>query len=174
MSTDPINDRPFADIFTGRTSDVAKGLWEEYSYRHDMIWKLVFRVTAVATALVIAPFLLDSKAQRAVGGWLAVLPALAVIVVVLGLLALPSEFRHFNRVSKTYQSFQHVVFRELPWWRTPELRDPSSFVGRFRQRHQWLRFGFRFRIYSFLAIVLAGAILFLVLFLFEWKDEITK
>ena len=35
------------------TREATAILWDEYSYRHDMIWKLVFRVTAVATALAI-------------------------------------------------------------------------------------------------------------------------
>jgi hypothetical protein len=40
----------------GKAREAAAHLWDEYSYRHDMIWKLVFRVTAVATAVAIAPF----------------------------------------------------------------------------------------------------------------------
>ena len=28
--------------------ELAKYLWEEFKYRHDLIWRLLFRVTAVA------------------------------------------------------------------------------------------------------------------------------
>ena len=28
--------------------DVLPGFWDEYRYRHDMIWSLIFQVTAVA------------------------------------------------------------------------------------------------------------------------------
>jgi hypothetical protein len=38
-----------------RAREVATYLWQEYQYRHDLVWQLTFRVTAVATLLLIAP-----------------------------------------------------------------------------------------------------------------------
>ena len=46
--------------------ELARYLWEEYKYRHDLIWRLLFRVTAVAALLSIAPFTIsDTAGQRA-------------------------------------------------------------------------------------------------------------
>ena len=60
-------------------------LWPEYQYPHDMVWRLVFRITAVAAALLIAPFLTDQSVQRAVGYWgllgLLALPLLGLVVL---------------------------------------------------------------------------------------------
>ncbi len=45
----------------------AKYLWEEYRYRHDLIWRLLFRMTAVAVLLSIAPFTIDELAAKKAG-----------------------------------------------------------------------------------------------------------
>jgi hypothetical protein len=139
-----------------RALERAASLWEEYSYRHDMIWKLVFRITAVATALAIAPFLLNERAQQIVGCYLAFLPILAVLIVMLGLFALPSELTAFNRIKRMYQ------------WEQDE-----SFSGRSEWGKARFQVGFSLRIWVFLSLVGIGAAIYLYLFLVEWSIELT-
>jgi long-chain acyl-CoA synthetase len=45
-------------------------LWEEYKYRHDLIWRLLFRITTVAVILSIAPFTINTLVQSRVGVWI--------------------------------------------------------------------------------------------------------
>lgn len=139
--------------------EAAARLWEEYSYRHDMIWKLVFRVTAVATALAVAPFLLDENAQDILKGWLAFLPALGIIVILLGFFALPSEFRMLTRVKSIYQWSQDETFKGLSNWK-PHSGPERSLLS------------FKLRIYVFLSLILVGAVVFLLLFAFSWSAEL--
>jgi hypothetical protein len=127
-----------------------------------MIWKLLFRVTAVATTLVIAPFLLDKRAQDVLGGWLAFLPALAVIVVLIGIAALPKEFSLLNRVKDTYQESQNAAFRGLAGWTDHD-------IGPQKWWKTW-----SFRVYAFLTLVLIGALSVFVMFLINWKEAIKK
>jgi hypothetical protein len=56
---DPAKD-PMASV------ELAKYLWEEYRYRHALIWRLLFRTTAVAALLSIAPFTIDDFAESKV------------------------------------------------------------------------------------------------------------
>jgi hypothetical protein len=146
-----------------KAREAAARLWDEYSYRHDMIWKLVFRVTAVATAVAIAPFLLNDKAQDVLNKSLIFLPVLAVLVIALGILALPSEFKMLKRVKKAYQWSQDETFDGVvPRWKSH--RDSKDWLDRFLP--------FECRIYVFLSLVLAGAVVFLFLFAFKWSGEI--
>ena len=159
-----------ATIRAGRVIEMAAdSVWEEYSYRHDMIWKLVFRTTAVATALAIAPFLLNETAQQIVGGWLAVLPSLSVLIVLLGLFALPSEFAAFNRIKRIYRWSQDEAFYGLP-----ESTEPSAgLLSRAAEKLLSSRkFGFSIRIYGFLSLLLVGTSIYLVLFLWDWSDKL--
>lgn len=124
-------------------------LWDEYRYRHDMIWKLVFRVTAVAAGLTVAPFLVDESTRALVSDWLIALPMLAMAVVLLGFSALPAEFDALDRVKHAYRCSQDRYYESKEW--TPHR------VGRGERR-----FPFRKRVYSFMALQLGGIVLFIV------------
>lgn len=55
--------------------DQLSRMWEEYSYRHDHVWRLVFQLTAAAVALSIVPYLEGSGRSgvlRLVPPWVAV------------------------------------------------------------------------------------------------------
>ena len=86
--------------------EIMKGLWPEYSYRHDMVWKLVFRVTAVATALMIAPFLANVTTQRALRGSLVLLPIVGIFVIAAGGFALQRELKLLSKVRDAYRHEQ--------------------------------------------------------------------
>jgi hypothetical protein len=59
----------------------AKYLWEEFKYRHDLIWQLAFRVTTVAGLLSLVPFVVDDAVTKKVGPLLMVGPVLAFVLV---------------------------------------------------------------------------------------------
>jgi hypothetical protein len=44
--------------------DRATYLWEEYMYRHDLILRLLFRITFVTVALSITPFTINDSVRR--------------------------------------------------------------------------------------------------------------
>jgi hypothetical protein len=89
--------------------ELAKYLWEEYKYRHDLIWRLLFRVTTVVVLLSIAPFTIDNLTKEAVGVWVQFLPALAMGVAAVGWLLLLAEFRLFSPVDCRYVEAQTTV-----------------------------------------------------------------
>jgi hypothetical protein len=161
---------------------VATYLWGEYQYRHDMVWRLVFRVTSVAVALMITPFLANAVARRALGNWLVVLPILAVLVILLGFWALPPELRRLDRVKTAYQYEQKLVLDHIPSL-CKEPHDPSS-----TNRAGWLRFiskwarrlrrivpgPFTERVWTFLFGILVATVSYLILFIIFWRQGLAE
>jgi hypothetical protein len=86
--------------------ELAKYLWEEYQYRHDLIWRLLFRVTAVAAVLSIAPFTIDDLTESRVGAWVKALPVLAAALIFVSWLFLIFEFRLFAPINEFYVEAQ--------------------------------------------------------------------
>jgi hypothetical protein len=89
--------------------ELAKYLWEEYKYRHDLIWRLLFRVTSVAALLSIAPFTINDLIREAVGVWVKFLPALAIGLVGVSWILLWDEFRLFRPVDRQYVKVQKTA-----------------------------------------------------------------
>jgi hypothetical protein len=92
-----------------KSVEVLSYLWVEYQYRHDMVWKLAFRITAVAAALLIAPFLADQSVPEAVRYGLAGLPFLAIVVIAGGLFTLQSELGRLDLIREAYRAAQKEV-----------------------------------------------------------------
>jgi hypothetical protein len=89
--------------------EVAKYLWEEYKYRHDLIWRLMFRVTGVAVLLSVIPFTIDDLATEEAGVWVKFLPALAIALVLASWPLLWAEFRLFRPIDKEYVEAQQAA-----------------------------------------------------------------
>ena len=163
--------------------EVVSYLWQEYEYRHDMIWKLAFRITAVASALLIAPFLADESIQSAVGYGLLGLPLLALVVIAGGLFTLTSELPRLGLVRKAYRAAQlealppYVSKRELELGRI--VKPKQGWFRKLIKRHKhvkrlWKRidlpFESRVRVYCY--VLLVAAIVYCVLFRFVWLPKI--
>jgi hypothetical protein len=88
-------------------------LWEEYRYRHDLIWRLLFRITFVAVVLTITPFTINDSIRNRVGGWLILLPALAILLAFGSWRLLVIEFRLFEPIDNLYRWFRARAVKEL-------------------------------------------------------------
>jgi hypothetical protein len=169
--------------------EIASYLWVEYEYRHDMVWKLAFRITAVAAALLIAPFLVDQPVQKAVNYGLVGLPLLAIVVIAGGLFTLQAELGRFDVIREAYLEAQvevlgpYVGARKLEVWRRAAARKPETRgqPERDRQRQQsprerlrgWiasLHFDERVRLYFYLLLLVA--IIYFVAFVGWWIDNL--
>jgi hypothetical protein len=102
---------------------VAQYFWEEYKYRHDLIWRLLFRVTGVAVALSIAPFGIEELVVRQVGRWVAFLPVVAVLMIVGSFPLFRTERRLFREVLDFYRKSQNKVLDEQVHIPKPSLFD---------------------------------------------------
>ena len=134
--------------------EIMKCLWPEYGYRHDMVWKLVFRVTAVATALMIAPFLANATTQRALGASLVLLPIVAIFVIAAGGISLWRELKLLSKVRDAYRHEQDQALCKVPGWE-PHLEDSRGF-------------NFDRRVWFFLSVIFVAAAFYLILFIIYW------
>jgi hypothetical protein len=89
--------------------ELAKYLWEEYRYRHDLIWRLLFRVTAVTALLSIASFTISDTAGQKAGFLVKFLPGLAIGLVLASWIVLIVELRLFTPIDRRYVRAQNSV-----------------------------------------------------------------
>jgi hypothetical protein len=156
---------------------VGEYLWEEYRYRHDLVWQLVFRVTAVATALLIAPFLIDKSVVEVLGNWLLCLPLVAILVILTGFYVLLRELEPLKKIRNAYREIQNRALHHLePQW-TPHKIPLSAAKGTkltLRQRlKRSLAEHFEVRVSVFMLLLLVTAIAFFLLFYFNWLPTLT-
>ena len=105
---DPVKTRPAPGLGERSEHDVERAslLWQEYSYRHDLIWRLLSRSTSVAVLLAIAPFTIGDLTQQRVGSWIKILPLLALVLMLGSSLLLKLEFKLFTPVVLRYEQLQ--------------------------------------------------------------------
>jgi hypothetical protein len=160
---------------------VAEYLWEEYRYRHDLVWQLVFRVTAVATALLIAPFLVDESVREVLGNWLLSLPLLAIAVILTGFYVLPPELELLKKIRNAYRQVQNQALHHRdPQWTPHEIPPPRRIMPNLTLRQQltnfaswqqWKRFltdHFEARVAVFMLLLLVAAVAYFFFFYFSW------
>jgi hypothetical protein len=93
--------------------EVAKYLWEEFKYRHDLIWRLLFRITAVAALISIVPFTIGDLAESRAHDLVKYLPVLATGLVLAGWAVLLVELRLFTPVDRCYVEAQRDALGEV-------------------------------------------------------------
>jgi hypothetical protein len=98
-----------AEMILDRRLELAKYLWNEYQYRHDLVWKLVFRLTAAVVVLGIIPYTQD-KLLNAIHWWILVPPILGVILAVVWSLRIKSELGHLDYIRGLYMPLQDSLF----------------------------------------------------------------
>ena len=95
-------DEPSSDKFEDRV-EVGELLWEEYKYRHDLVWKLVFQLTTAVILINTAPYLKDNV-TKGIGWPMLAVPALAIALALLGVLRLSREHALLDEVRTRHQT----------------------------------------------------------------------
>jgi hypothetical protein len=80
-------------------------LWEEYKYRHDLIWRVTYQVTAAAVIIGVSPYL-NENVTAALGWRLVALPILALGLVGLAYFVIADEIALFMKIKTEYRSLQ--------------------------------------------------------------------
>ena len=82
--------------------DAGELLWEEYKYRHDLVWRLVFQLTTAVILINTAPYLKDNV-TKGIGWPMLAVPALAIALALLGVSRLSREHALLDEVRTRHQ-----------------------------------------------------------------------
>jgi hypothetical protein len=98
-----------AKLDHGRRLELATYLWNEYQYRHDLVWRLVFRLTAAVVVLGIIPYT-QGKVIDQIGMWIIVSPIFGVALAFIWSRRLKSELSHLDYIRGLYKPLQDSLF----------------------------------------------------------------
>jgi hypothetical protein len=103
---------------------MAEHLWNEYQHRHNLIWNLVFRLTAAVVLLAVIPYT-QKNVMDTIGAWILVPPILGVGLGTLVLLRVWQELDLLDHIRKLYRPLQDSLFVEFH--KTRKSRIPITF-----------------------------------------------
>ncbi len=93
--------------------ETCKYLWEEFKYRHDLIWQRIFLLTTAVVILSIIPYVQRDIAVL-LRYWIILAPILAVGLTIFSFVVFENELELFDRISKAYWRAQnHLLPRDL-------------------------------------------------------------
>jgi hypothetical protein len=98
-----------AKLDHGRRLELATYLWNEFQYRHDLVWRLVFRLTAAVVVLGIIPYT-QGKVIDQIGMWIILSPIFGVALAIIWSRRLNSELRHLDYIWGLYKPLQDSLF----------------------------------------------------------------
>jgi hypothetical protein len=90
----------------------AEHLWNEYQYRHDLVWNLVFRLTAAVVVLAIIPYTQETVMNE-IGIWILAPPILGVGLAIFGWLRVHHELILLNHIRNLYRPLQDSLFYDF-------------------------------------------------------------
>lgn len=83
-------------------------LWEEYEYRHDLIWQRIFRFTTAVVLISIIAYV-QQDIVRLLGNWILIAPLLASVLAGFVLLVMWNELELFGRIKEAYRRQQNEL-----------------------------------------------------------------
>jgi hypothetical protein len=83
----------------------AKLIWDEYKYRHEHCWKLIFQITAAVVALSVIPFTKD-EITTSLGYWIVALPALGFALTLFSLRRMSHELDLLDKIRQRHRELQ--------------------------------------------------------------------
>ena len=83
----------------------AKLIWDEYKYRHEHCWKLIFQLTAAVVAVSVIPFTNDEIA-KSLRYWIVALPALGFALILFSLPRMRNELDLLDMIRQRHRELQ--------------------------------------------------------------------
>ena len=101
-----------------------KYLWQEYEYRHDLIWRLIFKFTTAIVLISIVTYV-QVALVRTLGALIIGAPLLAVALACFGLIVMRNELDIFGKIKLRYREWQNQLMS--PDNQLHELKEKGSF-----------------------------------------------
>ena len=88
----------------------AQFIWDEYKYRHEHIWKLIFQITTAVIAVSIVPYISNENIIKTLGWFIISLPCVGAILVVFGWLRLSKEMYAMGELKKRHRAYHELNY----------------------------------------------------------------
>jgi hypothetical protein len=89
-------------------SDEAHLLWDEYKYRHDLIWRHLIRSTVTVVALITVSYSTSFKADKTL---FIIAALLAIIYTIFSFIVLDSELTLFTKIKVLHRQRQNDLYK---------------------------------------------------------------
>ena len=99
----------------------AQFIWDEYKYRHELIWKLIFQITTAVVAVSIIPYILNKEIEKKLGLFIIALPIIGLGLTYLSKLRMKEELKILKGLREVHRRFHKLIF-EIPY------KDESTFT----------------------------------------------
>ena len=93
---------------TSNTLQQCQYLWEEYKYRHDLIWQRIFRFTSAVVLISIIPYVQKDLARQLDIGIL-IAPLLATLLAWFVWMVMRNELKLFGKIKTAYWRQQNKL-----------------------------------------------------------------
>ena len=107
----------------------AKLIWDEYKYRHEHCWKLVFQITTAVVAVSVIPFT-DNAIAISLRYWIVALPALGFVLTLFSLPRMSNELDLLDKIRQRHRelqaNLQGIIYKER---RSTFSRDVRLYLG---------------------------------------------
>jgi hypothetical protein len=119
MATNDSKSNWFKKYLSPRDQDNLKRaeyLWNEYQYRHDLIWNLVFRLTIAIVVLGIIPYTQSDLITRlgVLWWWILAPPILGAVLAGIGYNRIRRELKHLDYIADHYRPLQDYLVGCFP------------------------------------------------------------
>jgi hypothetical protein len=88
----------------------AQVLWNEYKYRHDLVWRVIFQVTASAVILSVTPYLAPENVVYYLRVWLLAAPVLASVLAIFSMRVVDNEQDILDEIRSAHRRLQNALF----------------------------------------------------------------
>lgn len=129
-------------------TDEANLLWDEYKYRHDLIWRHLIRSTVAVVALITVSYTTKFKENETL---FIIAALLAIIYTIFSFIVLNLELTLFEKIKVFHRKRQNDIYKDL--YKLLAGREPlhKELVGGFSKRA-------RFYLAGLLVLALAATV----------------
>jgi hypothetical protein len=116
MATNDNNQEWFEKDLDQENLSRAEYLWNEFQYRHDLIWNLVFRLTIAVVLLGIIPYTQSDLIEMLgeLSWWILAPPLLGAVLASIGFKRIRHELKHLNYIWCHYRALQDRLIGPFP------------------------------------------------------------
>lgn len=95
----------YKSLSGGARIESAKLIWDEYKYRHEHCWKLIFQITVAVVIISVIPYSqvhIGAKLKQ----WIVILPSVGFALTLFGLFRLNSELKILEKLRARHRKIQ--------------------------------------------------------------------